>query len=724
MWPLWFYDDTTVFLGAWGFTDESGNFTIPITPGGFVIFTTDEGTRNIMHSERFEKIVSSRNTDCILEELPAFADDGSPLAQMYGVPDRSSRWNIVFVGDGYTNITESYTDVNQNGQWDGVLFYDLNGNGVWDEYQSYYTEPCEVYGNADYPTIGTNPTIHNEPFVDINGDGVPNFNEQVLYDRNSLDAIRSLFGSDFWNSHRDAFNVFRIRVISSQAGNDVLDESGNAIIARDTALGAYATPDDVSTFWISFDDSIIAQYINEYVPECDTKFILVNQPIRMGAPNGYIFISGGEYGGMCNNRVVSHEMGHNLGNLIDEYTVYYEPYNGLELTYPNVTTVTDIDQIPWKSLITPGKEIPSIPYSGGVGLFEGAYYYTGGTYRPSAECAMADGPRFCPVCTQELEYRLMSITKGFIEPVLYAPSGTISTLRPTFSWEEQSSVSHYLLEIERLDNNQLVASFDIYDVILQLPFDLSPGVSYQWRLQPGVENEWGDWSEWLTFTTPASKPSVKTSDTSDVTLTSATLNGTVNPNSENTQAWFEYGITTAYGGVTPSENVGNGTSDVAISFVLSNLLPSTTYHFRAVAQNELGISYGEDRNFTTINCTVIISPSSAAVFEGGTQTFSASTSGQGCKTAAYTWSVASTIGSTITQHGVYTAGSTDTIVTETITVIDTANGGIYAQAVVTVAPVLCSTWADVIEKYQTYINSQSSWEEVIECYQQYISGGD
>ncbi|MCX5886736.1 MAG: M64 family metallo-endopeptidase [Proteobacteria bacterium] len=614
----------------WYSTDENGNFTIPITPGGFVQFNTNEGSQNIPYKERLGEITGDRNSDCIMDEFPSFLDTGSVLTQMYGVADRTSRYNIVFLGDSYTDITETYTDLNYNGQWDGVLFYDLNGNGVWDS-----GEPDQLYGNAMYPVAGTDPTTNNEPFTDTNGDAVPNLHDQVLYDRNSLDTIRSLFGQDFWNSHRDAFNVFRIRVISNQAGHDILDENGNVVISRNTALGTYLDSPDRG-YLFEADRDLVMQYINEYVPECDTKIVLVNQPIFMGRVTAFIFAYGGELTGLCNSCTIAHEMGHKYG-LSDEYTEFLGPYYVIEDNWENVTTLTDPEQIPWKSLITPGKEIPSIPYSSGVGLFEGARYYTDGVYRPTQNCMMVGGNRYCPVCTQELEYRLMSITKGFIEPVLYAPSGTISTLRPTFSWEEQAGVSHYLLEIERLDNNQLVASFDIYDVTFQLPFDLSPGVSYQWRLQPGVENEWGNWSEWLTFTTPASKPSVATSDTSDVTLTSATLNGTVNPNGENTEAWFEYGITTAYGGVTPSENVGNGTSDVAISSVLSNLLRSTTYHFRAVAQNAYGITYGEDKYFTTT--------------------------------------------------------------------------------------IECSTWENVITKYQAYVNEQATWDDVIDCYQQYAAGG-
>ena len=33
----------------------------------------------------------------------------------------------------------------------------------------------------------------------------------------------------------------------------------------------------------------------------------------------------------------------------------------------------------------------------------------------------------------------------------------------------------------------------------------------------------------------------------------------------------------------------------------------------------------------------------------------------------------------------------------------------------------CSTWADVISKYNSYVSGQADWSEVITCYNQYVS---
>lgn len=57
-------------------------------------------------------------------------------------------------------------------------------------------------------------------------------------------------------------------------------------------------------------------------------------------------------------------------------------------------------------------------------------------------------------------------------------------------------------------------------------------------------------------------PSIFGSFYSDVTASSATLNGNVNPNGLSTTAWFEWGPTPSFGSTTPSSDLGSGTSIV------------------------------------------------------------------------------------------------------------------------------------------------------------------
>ena len=99
-------------------------------------------------------------------------------------------------------------------------------------------------------------------------------------------------------------------------------------------------------------------------------------------------------------------------------------------------------------------------------------------------------------------------------------------------------------------------------------------------------------------TAQAGAPTATTTAASGVTATSATLNGTVNPNHEATSFRFDYGKTTAYGSQTPVDTV-SGNNDKAVSAGVTGLTPSTTYHFRVVATNPSGSSEGADMEFTT-----------------------------------------------------------------------------------------------------------------------------
>lgn len=94
-------------------------------------------------------------------------------------------------------------------------------------------------------------------------------------------------------------------------------------------------------------------------------------------------------------------------------------------------------------------------------------------------------------------------------------------------------------------------------------------------------------------------PSVVTGEATDLAPTSATLNGTVNPNGVATIAYFEYGPTAAYGHVTPIGAVGSGIVPVAFSAPVTGLSPGT-YHCRIVATSSSGTSQGLDKTFELV----------------------------------------------------------------------------------------------------------------------------
>jgi hypothetical protein len=102
-------------------------------------------------------------------------------------------------------------------------------------------------------------------------------------------------------------------------------------------------------------------------------------------------------------------------------------------------------------------------------------------------------------------------------------------------------------------------------------------------------------------------PESTTKSASNLTVAEgqATLNGTVNPDSESvTGCQFEYGTTTAYGQTvvcsqTPAE-LGVGGTPMAVSANVTGLTPLITYHFRLSATNANGTIYGADESFVAV----------------------------------------------------------------------------------------------------------------------------
>ena len=96
-----------------------------------------------------------------------------------------------------------------------------------------------------------------------------------------------------------------------------------------------------------------------------------------------------------------------------------------------------------------------------------------------------------------------------------------------------------------------------------------------------------------------STSTVTTQAATAVTAYSATLNGTVSPNSSATTYHFEYGATTNYGSSTSELSAGTGSTSQPESAVLTGLPPKTAYHYRMVATNPYGTSIGADQTFAT-----------------------------------------------------------------------------------------------------------------------------
>ncbi len=95
-------------------------------------------------------------------------------------------------------------------------------------------------------------------------------------------------------------------------------------------------------------------------------------------------------------------------------------------------------------------------------------------------------------------------------------------------------------------------------------------------------------------------PAATTGAASSIALNSAALNGTaLNPDLAAASAYFQYGITPAYGSTTTAQPVAGTAPDAPVGASLSGLAVGTLVHFRLVVTNAVGTAFGADQTFTT-----------------------------------------------------------------------------------------------------------------------------
>jgi streptogramin lyase len=95
------------------------------------------------------------------------------------------------------------------------------------------------------------------------------------------------------------------------------------------------------------------------------------------------------------------------------------------------------------------------------------------------------------------------------------------------------------------------------------------------------------------------QPEVANASSGTISDSGATLSVDIGAHAQSTQYWFEYGTTTAYGDQTIHKSAGSGNTVANFASSITGLNPSTTYHFRVVASNPAGTTYGADATFTT-----------------------------------------------------------------------------------------------------------------------------
>jgi len=139
---------------------------------------------------------------------------------------------------------------------------------------------------------------------------------------------------------------------------------------------------------------------------------------------------------------------------------------------------------------------------------------------------------------------------------------------------------------------------------------LTANTTYYYRVAAtnGAATEYGEDKTFKTAPNPT-PPTVSSQRRSNVTATSATVSGSVNPRGGATSYYFQYGTSTRYGGrtPTPSAQLAGGTTASTVSAALTGLRPYTRYYWRLVATNAAGTTRGPNKTFTTVRAPTAVS---------------------------------------------------------------------------------------------------------------------
>jgi len=261
--------------------------------------------------------------------------------------------------------------------------------------------------------------------------------DQTLYN----DTVQSLlmdgvFGHDYFYEDKQAFNVFRVNLISNDSGvstrqydehgtpDDASDDTITSTTIRDTAL-KYIFSGSWAHCWLegtAQTASLVQAALNTWVPDYDLVVVILNNPNYGGCGGGgFQVIPRG-----VTWPVLAHEFGHGTGGLADEYCTS-RVYSGPEPGAVNVTTNTNRNTLKWKKFVAPSTPVPTgtgncAGYTAGTppagwssnhdaGLFEGGGTNNTGMYRPVINCRMrSNSPEYCPVCYTEMKNRMHSYT--------------------------------------------------------------------------------------------------------------------------------------------------------------------------------------------------------------------------------------------------------------------------------------------------------------------------
>ncbi|MGW0950047.1 M64 family metallopeptidase [Streptomyces sp. NPDC002623] len=277
---------------------------------------------------------------------------------------------------------------------------------------------------ADGTVIGTTKIVDGGPAARcwnlvITGDGYTGAHMGRFAD-DAESFANTLFATPPFDSLRDAVNVYRVDVRSTDSGAADPTACGGSGAAPRTYFDASFCNNGARRLLV-VDDTTALTLAGEQVPQWSMVIVAVNSTVYGGSGGSVAVYSVAEGA----NEIALHEMGHTAFRLADEYDYYLgcgvdadrDRHPAFEPAQPNVTVNADRATNKWRDLVLPDTAMPTTANprcsqcdtrpspapAATVGAFEGAHYHHCGAYRPQFDCRMrALGHPFCAVCTEQI----------------------------------------------------------------------------------------------------------------------------------------------------------------------------------------------------------------------------------------------------------------------------------------------------------------------------------
>ncbi len=240
--------------------------------------------------------------------------------------------------------------------------------------------------------------------IAIVGDGFSTAADRRAYkDFVKRQIIEGTFTDGPFKEDLRAFDIIQIDAVSTDSGVTQVDNSGNVTTARNTALD-YRFSGTLNRCWMEKGPNTNARtqtILNNANVTPDFLVVVLNDSRFGGCARGNeMAVSMG-----ITWQVVSHELGHSIGGLCDEYrSGTLTAYTGGEPGCVNLTTNTNRSTLKWREFVDPSTALPttfnsrSMNTTQTVGAFVGGNVSNNsGIWRPTNTGMMNNNSQWSPV---------------------------------------------------------------------------------------------------------------------------------------------------------------------------------------------------------------------------------------------------------------------------------------------------------------------------------------